>query len=86
MATQSPPQAAENPLLEGLQLRRTPDPCAMVIFGASGDLAHKKLFPALYALALRRLLPDQFAVVGVVAGGAATTARAAFMPATRPSR
>jgi glucose-6-phosphate 1-dehydrogenase len=55
----------ENPLLEGLQLRRTPDPCAMVIFGASGDLTKKKLFPALYSLAFRRLLPEKFAIVGV---------------------
>ncbi len=55
----------ENPLLEGLQLRRTPDPCAIVIFGASGDLTAKKLFPALYSLAYRRLLPEQFAVIGV---------------------
>jgi glucose-6-phosphate 1-dehydrogenase len=55
----------ENPLLEGLQLRRTPDPCAVVIFGASGDLTKKKLFPALYSLAFRRLLPEKFAVVGV---------------------
>src|SRR5919108_3225153 len=55
----------ENPLLEGLQVRRTPDPCAVVIFGASGDLTHKKLFPALYSLAYRRLLPERFAVVGV---------------------
>src|SRR5947207_2717869 len=50
---------------EGLQLRRTPDPCAVVIFGASGDLTKKKLFPALYSLAFRRLLPDKFAIVGV---------------------
>jgi glucose-6-phosphate 1-dehydrogenase len=57
--------AQENPLLEGLQLRRTPDPCALVIFGASGDLTQKKLFPALYSLAYRRLLPEHFAVVGV---------------------
>ncbi len=55
----------ENPLLEGLQLRRKPDPCALVIFGASGDLTQKKLFPALYSLAFRRLLPERFAVVGV---------------------
>jgi glucose-6-phosphate 1-dehydrogenase len=54
-----------NPLLEGLQLRRTPDPCALVIFGASGDLTQKKLFPALYSLAFRKLLPSRFAVVGV---------------------
>jgi len=57
--------AAENPLLEGLALRRTPDPCAFVIFGASGDLTRRKLFPALYSLALRRLLPERLAVVGV---------------------
>jgi glucose-6-phosphate 1-dehydrogenase len=55
----------ENPLEEGLLLRRTPDPCAIVIFGASGDLAHKKLMPALYALMFRRLLPPRFAIVGV---------------------
>jgi glucose-6-phosphate 1-dehydrogenase len=54
-----------NPLEEGLLLRRTPDPCALVIFGASGDLTHKKLMPALYALMLRRLLPARFAIVGV---------------------
>ena len=56
---------AENPLEEGLSLRRTPDPCALVIFGASGDLTHKKLMPALYALMVRRLLPPRFAIVGV---------------------
>jgi glucose-6-phosphate 1-dehydrogenase len=60
----------ENPLLEGLRVIRKPDPCALVIFGASGDLTHKKLFPALYALAFRRLLPDRFAVVGVSRGDA----------------
>jgi glucose-6-phosphate 1-dehydrogenase len=55
----------ENPLLEGLRLQRTPEPCALVIFGASGDLTRRKLFPALYSLALRRLLPERFGVVGV---------------------
>ncbi len=53
-----------NPLLEGLRRRRTPEPCALTIFGASGDLTQRKLFPALYALAFRDLLPDRFAVVG----------------------
>jgi glucose-6-phosphate 1-dehydrogenase len=56
--------AQENPLLEGLRIRRTPDPCILVIFGASGDLTKRKLFPALYSLAFRRLLPERFAVVG----------------------
>ena len=54
----------ENPLLEGLTLRRRPDPCILVIFGASGDLTSRKLMPALYSLAYRRLLPEKFAVVG----------------------
>jgi len=54
----------DNPLLEGLEVRRAPDPCILVIFGASGDLTKRKLFPALYSLAFRRLLPENFAVVG----------------------
>ena len=54
-----------NPLLEGLQLRRRPESCVVVIFGASGDLTKRKLIPALYALAYRKLLPEQFAIVGV---------------------
>src|SRR5216110_929657 len=40
-------------------------PCAMVIFGASGDLTKRKLIPALYNLALERLLPAGFSVIGV---------------------
>jgi glucose-6-phosphate 1-dehydrogenase len=55
----------ENPLLEGLQLRRKPDPCILVIFGASGDLTKRKLFPALYSLAYRGLLPENFAILGL---------------------
>jgi glucose-6-phosphate 1-dehydrogenase len=54
-----------NPLEVGLGVRRTPDPCVLVVFGASGDLTKRKLFPALYALAYRKLLPERFAVVGV---------------------
>jgi len=40
------------------------DSCVMVIFGASGDLAKRKLIPALYNLARDHLLAQQFAVVG----------------------
>ena len=40
------------------------DSCVMVIFGASGDLAKRKLVPALYNLARDKLLAPQFAVVG----------------------
>jgi glucose-6-phosphate 1-dehydrogenase len=55
----------ENPLLEGLRLRRTPEPCVLAIFGASGDLTRRKIFPALYSLAMRKLLPEQFGVIGI---------------------
>ena len=44
---------------------RVADPCIAVIFGASGDLATRKLLPAFYNLAKAHLLPEQFAVVGV---------------------
>jgi glucose-6-phosphate 1-dehydrogenase len=44
---------------------RTPDPCVVVIFGASGDLTKRKLLPALFHLEQQGLLPEDFAVVGV---------------------
>lgn len=47
------------------RLARVAGPCAIVIFGATGDLARKKLLPALYDLTSRGLLPPGFAVVGV---------------------
>jgi glucose-6-phosphate 1-dehydrogenase len=65
VATQSIQTETENPLLEGLELRRRPDPCVLAIFGASGDLTRRKIFPALYALAVRDLLPESFAVLGI---------------------
>jgi len=40
-------------------------PCAMVIFGASGDLTKRKLLPALLNLARDHLLPKDFAVIGI---------------------
>ena len=55
---------AENPLREGLSEERRPDPCTLVIFGASGDLTRRKLLPALYSLYRDQLLPENFAVVG----------------------
>jgi glucose-6-phosphate 1-dehydrogenase len=58
------PSGFVNPLREGLLIERTPSPCTMVIFGASGDLTRRKLIPALYNLALERLLPAGFSVVG----------------------
>ncbi|HEX9962325.1 MAG TPA: hypothetical protein VGB00_15430, partial [Pyrinomonadaceae bacterium] len=40
-------------------------PCVMIIFGATGDLTKRKLFPALYNLAKEAHLPENFAIVGV---------------------
>src|SRR5215831_13594048 len=44
---------------------RPADPCVMVIFGATGDLTKRKLFPALYNLAKEDFLPHTFAIIGV---------------------
>ena len=57
-------QADTNPLRVGLRRPKTPEPCTMVIFGATGDLTRRKLFPALYNLALEHLLPTGFTVIG----------------------
>ena len=40
------------------------DPCGLVLFGVTGDLARKKLMPAIYDLANRGLLPPGFSLVG----------------------
>jgi glucose-6-phosphate 1-dehydrogenase len=54
-----------NPLLDGLRIEPTPEPTALVIFGASGDLTRRKLLPALYQLARGQRLPARFSVIGV---------------------
>jgi glucose-6-phosphate 1-dehydrogenase len=46
-----------------------PDPCSFVIFGATGDLAHRLVIPALYNLLAGNLLPDNFCVVGIARKG-----------------
>ncbi len=54
----------ENPLIEGLE--RLPVPATtLTIFGVTGDLAHRKLLPALYNLAHEGALPERFNLVGV---------------------
>ncbi len=53
-----------NPLREGLAGRALPEPCSLVIFGATGDLTHRKLVPALYNLAADGALPPAISVVG----------------------
>ena len=47
------------------EIQKTAEPCVMVIFGATGDLTKRKLFPALYNLARSKFLPANFAIVGV---------------------
>src|SRR5437660_1022282 len=54
----------ENPLIEGLE-RLPVHPTALVIFGATGDLAHRKLLPALYNLAHEGALPERFELAGI---------------------
>ena len=56
-------QLDTNPLRKGLVKQRPTDPCVFVIFGGTGDLARRKLLPALYHLALGGLLPRGFAVM-----------------------
>jgi glucose-6-phosphate 1-dehydrogenase len=54
----------DNPLIAGLE-RLPVRPTALVIFGGTGDLAHRKLLPALYNLAHEGALPERFELVGV---------------------
>jgi glucose-6-phosphate 1-dehydrogenase len=63
--TTAPPREAPAAFDLGARLARTPDPAAVVIFGASGDLTSRKLLPALYNLAVQQLLPPETAIVGV---------------------
>ncbi len=53
-----------NPLREGIASRLAPEPCTLVIFGATGDLTHRKLIPALYNLAAEGALPPSITIVG----------------------
>ena len=53
-----------NPLQESIRIEKIPEPCAIVIFGASGDLTKRKLIPAIFDLARQGLLPPGFTVVG----------------------
>src|SRR5437773_1571973 len=57
-------QSEANPLREGLSTRAVPQPCSVVIFGATGDLTHRKLLPALYNLAADGELPPPVTVIG----------------------
>ncbi len=52
------------PLRVGMAGQRLPEPCVLVIFGATGDLTHRKLVPALFDLYTDNKLPKGFTVVG----------------------
>jgi glucose-6-phosphate 1-dehydrogenase len=52
-------------MAENQTAQKKPDPCSFIIFGVTGDLAHRLVFPALYNLAATGLLPDNFCVVGI---------------------
>ena len=57
-------QRSENPLRAGLALERVPEPCVVVVFGATGDLTSRKILPAIYNLRRTGLLPPETAVLG----------------------
>ena len=56
--------AEANPFQDPQRFERRVPPCAVVIFGANGDLTKRKLLPSLYRLAIERRLPQGFAMVG----------------------
>ena len=59
---------------------RPADPCALVIFGATGGLTKRLVVPALYNLSRSKVLPEQFALIGVArSDGTADSWRSAFM-------
>ena len=57
-------QGEPNPLRRDLPAAMVPQPCCIVLFGATGDLARRKLVPAVYNLARQGLLPAGFTIVG----------------------
>ncbi len=60
-----PAAAAAGEPLAGLPPVQRPDPCTLVIFGATGDLAARKLLPSLYGLWRDGFSPERWAIVGV---------------------
>jgi len=54
---------------ESSSKKHKPEPCSFVVFGATGDLTHRLVIPALYNLAAADLLPEKFCVVGIARKG-----------------
>src|SRR2546421_12520377 len=67
MATVEQQRTEPNPLTKGLE-RLPVHPTTLVIFGATGDLAKRKLLPAIYNLAHEGALPERFNLIGVSRG------------------
>src|SRR5207248_10098320 len=63
-AVAAPPEAGTNPLREESVTLKAADPCTFIVFGATGDLTHRKLIPALYRLSKQKLLHPRTAIVG----------------------
>src|ERR1700744_642511 len=61
----APPSRKREPMATSKLTQKQPDPCSFVIFGVTGDLAHRLVVPALYNLATTGLLPEKFCLVGV---------------------
>lgn len=61
---QPAPEILTNSLQDPLRFSRRVPPCAIVIFGASGDLSKRKLLPSLYRLFFERRISSSFAVIG----------------------
>ena len=64
-------------------IETVPDPCGIVIFGASGDLAHRKLIPSLFRLFQRGLLPQDFYLLGCLSYGESPATDEAFRAGVR---
>ncbi len=58
------PEPRVNPLREESFTLRAADPCTFIVFGATGDLTHRKLIPALFRLSKQKLLHPRTAIVG----------------------
>src|SRR5437667_2132952 len=56
------PRGERSPFVPGA---RPPEPCSVVVFGGTGDLATRKIYPALFELWHNGLLPAQFVIAGV---------------------
>ena len=59
-----PHEARVNPLREESVTLKAAEPCTFIVFGATGDLTHRKLIPALFRLSKRKLLHPRTAIVG----------------------